>query len=246
MSKLNQIVAVVNGKKTQATRTMTAIYKLLQKRSEFNGLSRTYTPLDEDGEHLPPERKVLRANVVNCLAEAQEAMTELIDIVATQDITNCDAVADIVIDGVCLVPGVPVTHLLFLEKRCEDLITLISHIPTLDIDEKWEFSVEANCYQSDPVRTSKTKKLPRAHVLYEATKEHPAQVEQYHEDVKVGEWQMIHFSTCIPAKERQILLTRARTLKEGIKCAREEANNIKVEKKEIAKPLLEYIFKSAD
>ena len=33
---------------------------------------------------------------------------------------------------------------------------------------------------------------------YEATEKHPAQVETYTEDIKVGEWTMVKFSGAIP------------------------------------------------
>ena len=55
MTKLNQIVAVVNGKKSRAQKQLTEVYKKPQKPGLFEGISRTYQPSDEEGETLPAE-----------------------------------------------------------------------------------------------------------------------------------------------------------------------------------------------
>lgn len=41
----------------------------------------------------------------------------MFDVVATQDFANCQAKADVMVEGRVLIKDAPVTHLLFLEKQ---------------------------------------------------------------------------------------------------------------------------------
>lgn len=242
MSKLNQIVAVVSGKKTSAQKTMTELYHKLQKSVLFEGISRTYRPSDEEGETFPAERKNLQLKVEDTIVELMAAMSDLLDSTATQDFANCKAKADVKVDGKVILADVPVTYLLFLEKQMTDLQTFVSKLPTLDPAEDWQFNTSANCWASSPKSTSKTKKVPKTLVKYEATKEHPAQTEVYHEDVKVGEWTTIQFSGAIPAKKRDEFHEKIKKLTEAIKFAREEANNSEVQQVKLSKDIFEFIF----
>ena len=76
--KLNQIIAVVGGKKTQTEKKMTEIYHKIQKPTLFEGISRTYHPLDEEGEMFPPETKNIQYSVSDSLEEAKKALVELL------------------------------------------------------------------------------------------------------------------------------------------------------------------------
>jgi hypothetical protein len=170
------------------------------------------------------------------------ALTELFDVVATQDQANCVARANVVVENQTLLKDVPVTTLLFLEKQLVDLHTFVEKLPTLDPGEAWEYSPDVDHYASEPYQTSKTKKVLKNHVKADATKEHPAQVETYTEDVIVGYWTTIKFSGAIPARERNEMLERVRKLQEAVKCAREEANGRDVELKKLGGPVLQYVF----
>ena len=96
MPKLNQIIAIQAGKKSQAGKTITEAYQTLQKGGLLEGISRTYKPKDDDGEHLPPEKKQVQLRVREAIKGVVESLTELFDIVATQDQANCLAKADVV------------------------------------------------------------------------------------------------------------------------------------------------------
>ena len=144
-------------------------------------------------------------------------MTELFDIVATQDQANCIARANVTVDNVAVLKDVPVTTLLFLEKQLVDMHTFVEKLPTLDPGESWSYNPDVDHYASEPYQTSKTKKVMKNHVKAEATKEHPAQVETYTEDVIVGYWTTVKFSGAIPAKEKNEILDRVRKLQEAVK-----------------------------
>src|SRR5262249_32467812 len=150
--------------------------------------------------------------------------------------------ADVVVEGRRLLEGVPVTHLLFLEKQLVDLRTFVEALPTLDAAEEWEYKAEFDSYASKPSRTNRTKKVPKNHIKYEATKEHPAQVEMYMEDVWVGTWTTVKFSGATPAAAKNAMLERVGKLLDAVKVAREEANNHDVHGVKVGGTVLGYIF----
>ena len=88
----------------------------------------------------------------------------------------------------------------------------------------------------------KTKKVPRNHVKAEATKEHPAQVEVYHEDVVVGHWRTVRFSGALPARRVNELTDRVERLQRAVKFAREEANLREVEQQEVGAKVFEFLL----
>ncbi len=246
--QLHQVNAIVDGRKTRATEALTAFYHVFQKDSQhasFSGLIRTYLPLDaESKERLPDERKNVQCSVASQLDPALAALRESLDTVAAQDLGNCSAKSDLVVDGVAILKDVPVATLLFLAKRIEDLKTVIDKLPTLDPAEDWEFDETSNSYKSKPSSSMRQKKVMKNHVKYEATKEHPAQVETYTEDVPVGTWTSIKFSGAIPAAEKAEMIVRIRKLADAVKLAREQANKAEVVINEgWSQGFLDYIFK---
>jgi hypothetical protein len=244
MPKLNQIIAIQAGKKVQAKETLTEAYHQIKKPDLLIGLVRTYMPRDEDGEQQPEERKQIQVKVNDLIARVKRDLNEMFDVVATQDWANCQAKADIVVDGRKVADNVPVTHLLFLEKQLVDIRTFIEALPILDAAEEWEYKPEFDSFVSRASRSNRTKKVPKSHVKYEATKEHPAQVEMYMEDVWVGTWTTVKFSGAIPAAVRNAMLERLRKLLDAVKSAREEANGHEVRTVKVGAALLGFIFDS--
>jgi len=240
--KLNQIIAVVSGKKSRSQKELTEVYKKLQKSTLFDGISRTYQPLDEEGETQPSEKKNVQFKAKDAMTEARAALLDLFDVTATQDWANCEAKADIVVDGETILEQTPVTHLLFLEKQVTDLHSFVGQLPTLDPAETWHWDENADCYAAETTISNRTKKVPRSHLLVEATEHHPAQAEMYHEDVKVGEWRTTKFSSALPAQEKNEILGRIRKLQEAIKFAREQANSVEVEEKKTGSKVFDYLF----
>jgi len=242
MAKLNQVIAVVASKKTKAAQTLTEAYHKIQKAPLFDGINRTYQPKDEDGERLPPENKAIQIKVSDLIKDATTTLAEMYDVVATQDWANSHAKADVVVNGRIILHKVPVTHLLFLEKQLTDLSTFVGKLPILDPAEEWSYNETADLYATKPAETARTKKVPKAFVKYEATKEHPAQVETFHEDVLVGYWKTIKTSGAIPARVKNEMLDRVRKLHEAVAKAREEANSIEVSNTSVGKEIFDFVF----
>ncbi len=242
MPKLNQIIAVTSGKKTRTVKQINEITGKLEKSALLSGLSRTYQPRDEEGERMPSEKNMVQYTVVQALKDIRKSLSELFNLVATQEYANCEAKADVIVDDKVILKQVPVSYLLFLEKQLIELNTIVSRFPTLDPSESWIFNDDVNCYSSEMKETTRTKKLPRNHIKYDATKEHPAQVEVYYEDIIVGYWNTLKFSGAITAVEKNEMLDRIKKLQNAVKFAREEANSMEVAKKKVDETILNYIF----
>ncbi len=242
MAKLNQIIAVEKGIKSQSFQDLTESHHALQKPTLLSGIARTYRPKDEEGEQLPPESTRVQARAEDIIRETAQTMTRLFDVTATKDWANTRARADILVDGNILLPQVPATYLLFLEKQLVDLHTFIRKLPVLDASETWNFDTSADCWATEPVQTTKTKKVPRNHVKAEATDKHPAQVEVYYEDVIVGYWRTVKFSGALPARRVNELLERVEKLQQAVKFAREEANNADVDDQKPGGKVFQYLF----
>lgn len=243
-SKLCQVIAVEKGIKASAERSLTDVYHKLQKGQLLTGIARTYRPKDDEGDKLPSESTLVQVTVDDIVKSVTETLVNQLDITATKDFANCEAKADIVVDGKTLAFQVPVTYLLFLEKKLVDIRTFVSKLPTLDPSEKWTFDENANCFASSPADTTRTKKVMKNHVKAEASERHPAQVEVFTEDEIVGYWTTVKFSGAIPAKKQKELLDRVEKLQHAVKFTREACNSIEVKNVRIGDALFGYIFDS--
>ena len=242
MTKLHQILAVTNASKARAAQAITAVYHKLAKTDLLTGMSRTYVPKDDDGQRLPSENRRLQLTTDDAIGEAKVIWQQLFDVVLTQDVGNCHAFADIVVDGQTLAKDVPATHLLWLEKQMKDVTAFVERIPTLDPTQEWSYSDSQGCWSAAPVETTKTAKVPRNHVKSPATDKHPAQVELYYEDAVVGTWTKVDYSGAIPVTRKRQLADRVAKLSDAVKAARCAANSVEITQKQIGAPLMEYLF----
>lgn len=241
-TKLNQIIAVEKGVKSATYAKLTDLHQQVQKAPLLSGIARTYRPKDEDGDTLPPESTRVQISAEKVLAETAGIMTTLFDVVATKDWANCTAKADVVVGGQVLLKDVPATYLIFLEKQLTDIHTFVQKLPTLDPAETWHHDAAADVWATEATETVRTKKIPRNHVVAEATKEHPAQVQVYTEDVPAGYWKTIKFSGALPAARVNELTGRVETLQKAVKYAREQANMAEVKDERVGGVLFAYLF----
>jgi hypothetical protein len=241
-TKLSQIVAIEKGVKTKSYAELTQAHHDVQKQPLLTGLSRTYQPKDEDGEQLPPESTRVQVKAEDVLRQIAVGLTRLFDVTATKDWANCVARADVVVEGTTLLRDVPVSYLLFLEKQLADLNTFVKKLPVLDGAEAWSHDASTDWFRTEPVRTLRTKKVPRNHVKAEATEKHPAQVEVYYEDIAIGYWTQTKFSGALPAQRVNELVERVEKLSQAVKFAREEANTFEVTDQRVGAAVFGYLF----
>jgi hypothetical protein len=243
VTQLHQLLAVETGAKKTADTALTGAYHAIQRTAQLSGLTRTYTPRDEEGERLPDESTLVQVKVGDIVDLLGPALTRWLDVTFTKDATNTTASADVVLeDGTVLLEDVPATYLLWLEKRVEDLSTLVGKLPTLDPAKNWAYDANAGAYRAEPEQTTRTKKVLRNHVKAEATDKHPAQVEVYTEDVIIGTWTKTEFSGAIPADRKAVLVDRVARLADAVKMAREKANTQEVTDRKAGAAILDYVF----
>ncbi len=242
VTKLNQIIAVEKGVKSKSFQELTEAHHAVQKTALLSGISRTYQAKDEEGEQLPPESTRVQVKAEEVLRRTAATLTRLFDVTATKDWANCVAKADVTVDGRTLVKDAPVSYLLFLEKQLTDLHTFVKKLPVLDAAEAWTHDPSTDAWKTEPVKTIKTKKVPRNHVKAEATEKHPAQVEVYYEDIPVGYWTTVKFSGALPAARINELLERVEALQAAVKFAREEANGTVVTDQHVGDAVFGYLF----
>lgn len=226
--KLNQILAVEKTVKAKREDEFTEIYRAIQKAELVTGMVRAYQPKDDAGEKFPGESKNVQVRVEESLQRTVTLMKEIFNVTAIKDASNCNAKANITIDGEVFVAGVPTPHLLWLEKKLLGLADFISKLPTLPQDIVWKKDDGLGLYRSDPVETIKTKKLEEWKVIVPATPQHPAQTQKMTEDVTVGTWRTTHLSGAIPVDRKKQLLERVERYQRAVKEAREEANQVEV------------------
>lgn len=241
-TKLCQIIAVEKSAKNKSHQNISDVYQKMQKPALLTGITRSYTPKDEDGEQLPSETTKVQMSATQFLTDVANSLTDLLDITATKDYANCKATADIVVGDVVLAKSVPVTYLLFLEKKLVDIHTFVSKLPTLDLSDEWTFNPNSSCYATNPVDTTRTKKVFVPIVLSPATDKHPANIKESYEDRVVGYWKTVKFSGALPAQKVNEMLERVEKLQKAVKFAREECNTMEVSDIKVGKKIFSYLF----
>ena len=223
--KLNQIVAIEKDVKSRAESAVTELFQVAKKEGLWNGVAKAYEPKDESGEQFPPERQRVQFSAPEVLSEMAKHWGEVMDLTLVKDLGNCEAKADLEIDGVTVAKGVPATTLLALEKKCVALKEFISAIPVLDESEDWELDPNTGLYRTKvPSKTHRTKKVNKVLTMAPATDKHPAQCQTYTEDEIIGWWTGNKFSGALPTPRKKELLERVVKLTKAVKSAREQAN----------------------
>lgn len=243
MPKLNQVIAIEKGVKSRVYAFLSATYKAFQKPALFSGMSRQYQKRDEDAEDYPAENVRVQMNAERLLGEIGEQMTELFDVTAQKDWANCEAKADVTVDGQTIVKDAPATYLLFLEKQLSDIKDELNKIPELDPVHDWSLDPATHVYKSTATLTSKTKKVPKVIVKYEATEHHPAQTEIVNIDEVVGTWQTVAHSAALPEPRKKELQGRLIALIKAVKFAREAANCAPADKHDVGQAIFSYLLK---
>ena len=239
--QLHQIIALVNGRKTRSEKLLTEAHHGWNKDA-ISGISKIYTSKDENGEKLPPEQKHIQVNVADKLKGLTTQLSDYLDLVITQETANTIAKANVELGDKVVLNNVPVGALLFLEKRLEDIHTFITGLPVLPPDREWLWDGNKNCFATKPVETIRTQKVPKTLVKYEATKEHPAQTEVYHQDEAIGKYETTYLSSAIPSEKKAGMLAKVEALQDAVKNARQTANSSEIEQVKMGQILLNLIF----
>jgi len=167
-----------------------------------------------------------------------------LDVVLQKEVANTEAHADLVLeDGTVLAKGVPATVLLGLEKKFAEIRKAYEAIPTLSPGDDWKPDSKTGHFSTER-NTVKFKKVFKNHVRAEATDKHPAQVETYQEDERLGLFLTKKETSVLTSLEKSQLLTRVDLVIQAAKTARQRANNQEVKSVHIGATLFDYINSS--
>lgn len=245
MPKLNQVVATEKQTKEAVNKQTVPLFHAAKNPALFAGVTKTYEPLNEDGEQLPDDSTRVQFTVPEVLENFAKATTKLVDSQLTKETANTEAFADVTVNGSVLIAQAPVSFLLQFEKQLsQEVRGLIASLPTLDPAQEWaeQTSERAGVFTTDVVKRHRTKKTELPVVLYQATDKFPAQTQMITEDKLVGYWNEKRFSGAISGQRKQELLDKVDTLIAAVKYAREAANSRDAESKTVGAEVFGFLF----
>lgn len=235
MTKLHEILAVeadAEGIKKRMIDETNTIFK--SKHHLFIGHNKKLS-MDGDGhdaiEKASSELTEVSTTVGDRLDYTCTAIANWLNVVSIKEHTNqTNAKADLVVEGVTLAKNIPATYLLGLETKLKEIRNMYLLIPTLPSNYRWNADeTRTGIYHIDtPEIKNKTKKVPKSRILYEATKEHRAEIEKWVEEAIVGTYTTVISSGMVTSARKSTILGRIDTLVQAVKQARQRANNVDV------------------
>ena len=241
--RLSQLLANRDTVKATTNPQFTELQKSAKVPSLFSGMSKTYKKKDEDGEDQPPQNVRVQKRVVDIMDDLRRLCAQQFDAVASVDLGNTIAKANVVVEGVELLTDVPVTFLLTLEKDIKQIRSLVVDLPTLDPAHDWHVDSAVGLFKTDEIFTNRTAKLNKPIVLYPATDKHPAQTAMNTVDETVGQWASINMSGAFAVDQKKKLLARCDQLISAVQSAREEANSVKTSPASFGNKIFDFLLK---
>lgn len=241
MTKLHELIAVESDLKGEAQKTLGQLKSIVDHPQMFLGEIRSYEPLEENGEPFPSEVDDVSSTMATVLDLLSTSFGAWLDVSLQKEVSNVITQADVVVDGKVIFHELPAPALLNLESKLEELKNFYNLLPTLDVTKHWTFDESNEIHVSDPITSFRTKKVLRNHVKAEATKEHPAQVEVYTEDTRVGTWTKILRSGALTLKDKREKVARIENLLRAVKQARQRANDAEATLDKFSQKIFEYV-----
>jgi hypothetical protein len=251
MTSLGQIVAIHKSTRVRIEDDWTAIYKQFQSGGKthetYQGLTREHQP-DGDFPQQFEAGKKPEYNATLQLSDLRRMLTRLIDLTATKDTADTEAKADVVLsDGSTLLEDVPVAHLLWLEGKLTNLVTVLRAIPVLNPAETWlprekDDGLGRGVRRTAPEIRPSREKVTEWKQIVPATDKHPADVRQVSNDIRTGTWTNVRFTTAFPAEQKDQIVRNCEIVLEAVKQAIPVANKLEVTDVQEANTLLGFIF----
>lgn len=246
MSKLHEILAVESDREASLTAIhQETLHTLDKKPDHFIAKHTIYKPFDENSQEGEEVVKAMVTTVHDKLDHYRKIMGAALDLSATKDVTNCKASAPIILDGVEITPALPAITLLSLESRIKRIMEVLMAIPTLAPGRHWELDPSRGAgvfVDKNPDDKFRTKKVIRHKILVEPTQHHPAQVEKWTEDERIGKLTETTWCSMITPADKSKLIENAQNLLAAVKQARQRANAQEVEQVKIADAIFKAIL----
>lgn len=188
------------------------------------------TPANKLLEEAGRTEKPLVTTVYATLDYALDLFVNSEDVAVGINATNSTARATVMWGDQPFLPDLPIDELLGLETRLPEIRELIESIPTLDMSVNWKLApdIGKGVWVSDPVQATKTDTTTVPVVLYEATKEHPAQIKESSKVSVVGLISTVSTTGVVTAAQKAEMISIISTLIIEVKKARMRANQTDV------------------
>jgi len=245
MPKLHELLAVEGDLEGTYRKILEETKTTFTKKTDhFMGFVRKLQLFDEEAVPVAPDYKELDTTVEAKLDYQKGHVIRYLDAVLQKELTNTAAKADLIVDGKKIAKELPATFLLGLETKLKHIREVYANIPTLQPGIKWEKDEDkgSGVYITvNPEETYQTEKIVEPVVMYEATKEHPAQVKEAAKTIKTGKYKRTVWSGMLSPAEKSTVLGRIDKLIRAAKKARQRANTTEVIKATVAKEIFDFI-----
>ena len=243
-SMLHELLAVEGDLEGAHKKILAETIKTFGKAEHFLGIHKKVVMFVDDGIEHPEGNKAIDTTVQEKLDYMQKTEVRYFNALLQKEATNQTAKADLVVDGKVICSDLPATFLLGMETRLKHLRGAYEAIPTLSPGTVWEHDTKKGlgifrAAHVDEKFKTETKVEPV--VLYEATKEHPAQVKEMSITKNVGKHVSTHWSSMISPAEKSEKLGRIDKLIRAVKKARQKANTAEVVKRTVGAQLFDFI-----
>ena len=253
MGKLHELLAVEKSKSNAAKKLITETINKFGKFEYFQGHIKALNMMSDSTENkaiesAAAESRALPTTVQESLDYTLKFWADAEDVILQKNNTNRIAVANIELpDGVILASELPVDELLGLEARLEDIRRMVDVMPTLPAAVACRpaddtLGRKGSWVADNKEVTTKTEKVMIPVVLYEATKEHPAQVKEVAKEQVVGTFTKTNYFGAATSAQKADTIARIDTLLAAVKQARMRANSIEADKSVIGKKIVDYIL----
>jgi hypothetical protein len=247
-AKLHELLAVESSLSATAGKLVKESVKAFQKDNLFTGEVKTHFIFDSEKAHLikaPEVRDVTTTVMANLEYMFNNGLVPYWDAVAQKDEANQRAKADVTIGGRVILKDVPGTTLLGLESKLAELINVLNSVPTLPPGITWVQDLQQA--EGVFVNTQKTERtiivrVPDFKVMYEATKEHKAQIKEFEREESVGKYELVSYNSMISPVKKAAIMIRLQKLVSAVKQARQRANCVEIKPQQIGNDLAAYLL----
>lgn len=244
-AQLHALIAVLGDLEQNAKKFLNEAAVTFQKKPDhFLGQTKRLEMFDEAREQENShDTKAMATTVTDKVNYFSSAVSKYYDALLQMETTNQHARADLIIDGTTLATDLPATFLLGMEKRLATIRAVYETVPTLNPGIDWAADPSASTpgVYVATTETVRTEKSYEPFVLYEATKEHPAQVKEINVDRPVGKIKTTQRSSMWTPARKAVVLGRIDKLIRATKKARQKANSVEVVEVRVGKAILDYI-----
>jgi hypothetical protein len=127
-----------------------------------------------------------------------------------------------------------------------ELRSVLEDIPVNDPSLKWDRDEQTGHWVNVPPPRQKTRKTLKSIVLYDATKEHPAQVDKFTVDERIGQWEARDYSGMVTGVRKRQILNRVDELILATKRARMRANDTETVPVRVSRAIFDYILQDKE